>query len=385
MPDNSQHTATITALAHGGDGIARIDGQVCFIAQGLPGDVVRIRITHRARGVLWGKIITIETPSPDRAAPVCPNFGRCGACLWDHFAYPAQGKWKQQLVADALQRHGGYDGEVGWREDPALRRGYRTRAEFHGDGKRIGFFGHGTHDIADTEFCPLCHPKLNAALAALRATGWRRDATLTVNPDGDDILLWGRAFTPEVTAKFPQLDMPRERRPPHQFSFDGIPIVNGCFSQSSLLLNRLLHTAVREALQAQGPLLDLYCGSGNLSLPHRETRDIIGMDQSRAATAAAAAAGGDYRAGGEDDMSALIGAQTWGSIVLDPPRAGAKALVPALIHAKTDEIIYAGCDPVTLGRDLRGLQTGGWKVANAVAIDLFPHTAHVETVCRLVR
>jgi 23S rRNA (uracil1939-C5)-methyltransferase len=88
---------------------------------------------------MFGKIVAVEIPSPHRAEPECANFGRCGACTWDHFAYPAQAEWKKRIAQEQLARIGGIDLELDWVEDASLRRGYRTRAEFHGDGEKFGF------------------------------------------------------------------------------------------------------------------------------------------------------------------------------------------------------------------------------------------------------
>ena len=119
----------ITGVAHGGHGVSRIDGQVCFVPYALPGDTVEVRVVRQARGVLWGAIDKLVEPSPHRCAPCCPYFGACGGCMWLHFAYPGQAEWKQRIVKDALERIAGVTADVVWVEDEILRLGYRTRAE----------------------------------------------------------------------------------------------------------------------------------------------------------------------------------------------------------------------------------------------------------------
>lgn len=374
----------ITSLAYGGDGIGRIDGQVCFVPTGLPGDVLEVAITRRAKGVLWGRIERVITASADRlAADAAGHVGVCGGCQWAHFAYPAQASWKQRLIHEALQRYAGVEAEVEWREDPEQRTGWRTRAELHGDGEHLGFYAHGTHAIVETP-CPLLHPHLAAAVDGLRAAGWRGAVDLTVNPEGEDVLAFGRNATPESRAAVTAWDEPRTW-PRAQFDFDGAPIVNGGFSQAGLLLNRLLRGAVGECVQGTGPLFDAYCGNGNLSLVYLATRKVAGMDISEPTIAAVAEIGGDYAVGDEPEMAAAIRGGAWGTIVLDPPRAGAKALVPALCATQAEELVYVSCDPVALARDLKGLAAGGWRVARVIGLDLFPNTAHMETVVRLVR
>lgn len=332
--------------------------------------------------MLWGRLIEVVSPSPDRL-PTGPHIGACGGCHWAHFAYPAQAEWKQKLVREALARYAGIEVEVCWREDAALRLDWRTRADLHGDGDRFGFYVQGSHVITETP-CPLLHPRLADAVARLREAGCRHDVTLTVNPEGDEVLAFGRGGTRELRAVVTAWNGTHDATPAH-FSFDGAPIVNGCFSQASLLLNRLLRATVESMVHGAGPVFDAYCGNGNLSLAYLTTRTVQGMDVSAPAVNAARALGGDYRVGDEADMAAALAGGAWGTIILNPPRAGAKALLPVLAAVKADELIYVSCNPVALARDLKGLAPGGWHVDNAVALDLFPNTSHIETVVRLVR
>jgi 23S rRNA (uracil1939-C5)-methyltransferase len=374
-------TLEITALAHGGDGIGRVEGQVCFVPFALPGDTVRARIVRRAKGVLWAEMEEVIAPSPDRLPGVQPT----GHAMWLHFAYPAQAVWKQKLVRDLLARIGRIEAEPDWAEDAPLRLGYRTRAEFHGDGREFGFFERGTHHIAATASCPLNHPRLDEALARLRPLGLDGAFTVTVNPEGDDTLVWARAAPAALREAFPQTNTPRDPDR-HAFEFDGAPVVNGAFAQASLLLNRLLTRLVVEFVGAADSLFDAYCGSGNLSLPLAGTMRVTGMDHHRPAIEAAAATGaGDYRPGGETNMARAIAGQPWGVVLLDPPRQGAKALTPALCRSEAGAIVYVSCDPATFARDAAALHAAGWRIARLCAVDLFPHTPHIETVCRFVR
>lgn len=381
-----EHTVEITALAHGGDGIGRIEGKVCFVPYGLPGDTLRVRVTREAKNALWAAVEEVLSPSPHRIPAACPVFGRCGGCSWLHFAYPAQAEWKQRIVRDALERMAGINSAIEWLEEPALRLGYRTRAEFHGDGERLGFFAAGTHDVVDIEQCPLCHPRLNEALAALREIRIKGALTVTVNPEGEETLVWTHFPKRALKHRFPLANMPHEPVPRSRFVFDGVPIVNGTFSQSSLLLNRLLVRVAHDLIGEAVSVLDLYCGSGNLSLGLPNRTRVVGMDHNHEAVKAAnGMKRGEYRRGGEETMAKLITDEEWDTILLDPPREGAKAIMPELAACHARAIVYVSCDPVTLGRDVKTLLTGGWKPARTIALDLFPNTPHVETVCRLER
>jgi len=374
----------ITGAAHGGDGICRHEGQVCFVAGGLPGDLLRVRVVRQAKSVLWGEIEEVVEPSPDRIDAACAHGAACGGCSWLHFAYPAQGHWKRQIVRDSFQRLARLDIEPEWLEEPSLRTGYRTRAEFRGADGAVGFYGRGTHDVADIETCPLLHARLNEALARLRTARFTGNVEITANPEGPELLVWSKRPSHELLDAFPQaqspLDSVRE-----QFLFDGVPIVNGAFSQASLLLNRLLISLVREMAGRPESLLDLYCGNGNFSLQLEVAGRVLGLDHHGPAVEAAANMGrGEYRAAEEPEFMRAL-REPWDVVVLDPPRTGAKAIGPALGKAACRALIYVSCDPATLARDLRTLVDAGWAVERAVAVDMFPNTWHIETVCRLTR
>ncbi len=379
----------ITGVAHGGDGVCRIDDRVCFVPYALPGDRLRIVVEREAKGVLWGVLADIVEPSPHRqdATGCCPVGRHCGACGWLHFAYPAQAEWKRRIVLDSLQRIARVEADVEWVEDPELRLGYRTRAEFHGDGSQWGYYLRATHAICPVRQCPLCHPHLNAALERLWQAKITDSVEITANPEAaDEVLVWTKQHHSILTRLFPGYNSLRSRDDRSAFLFDNIPIVNGTFSQSSLLLDRRLTAVARELVGPVDTLLDLYCGSGNFSLGMPDSTRVVGIDHNRAAIAAAAAQGrGEYRVGDEAAMGRALREGAWDAVLLDPPRAGAKALVPHFAEADAHAVVYVSCDPATLARDIKSLVSQGWRLERVVAVDMFPHTPHVEAVARLVR
>jgi len=375
----------IDAAAHGGHGVGRLEGKAIFVPGAVPGDTVRVRITRELKNMAWGEILTILKPSPERTT--ADEFDADGAHSWLHFKYPAQAEWKRRIVADSLARLGGVEVEVGWDEMPELRLGYRTRATFHGDGEKLGYYAPGTHDILDRTSCPLCHPNLNAALLKLREVRLKGSCTITVNPEGSEVLVWTSFPMRRLKQAFQRgADYPGEDSGRAEFVFDGRPIVNGTFSQSSLLLNRMLIKRVERAIGKAPTVLDLYCGNGNLSIGLPKKTEVLGLDHNRFATRAAERIRRRaYRSGGEREMENAIKHNAHEAIILDPPRSGAKALAPALASSKARKLVYVSCDPATLARDLRVLLGGGWQVKEVTALDLFPNTAHVETVCVLER
>lgn len=376
----------ITRLAYGGDGIGQLDGQVCFVPGGLPGDVVRLDAVQGRKGVLRGRIAERVASSEHRIDADCPLFGTCGGCSWLDFAYPAQGEWKRRIVEDCFARIGKTEVVVALREDASLRFGYRTRATFHGSGQGWGFYAGGTHAVVPIDACPLCHEKLNGALARLGCVSGGPSIELTVDPEGDAVLCWCDGESQGLLSAFPQVQSSRTGNRRDSFEFDGVPVVNGAFAQSSLLLNRLLTRTVREIMGTPESLLDLYCGSGNFSLPWGARAEVVGIDHSGISIMAATRQDcGEYRIGDEAAMQELIAARRWDTIVLDPPRTGARRIAESLAKATCERIVYVSCDPATLARDAGILLKRGWKIEEALAVDMFPHTSHIECVCLFQR
>jgi 23S rRNA (uracil1939-C5)-methyltransferase len=376
----------VGGVAHGGHGVCRIDGRVCFVPYALPGDVVEVAVVRESRRVLWGEIVDVVERSPHREDVLCPVFGECGGCTWLHFAYPGQSEWKRRIVLDCLNRIGGIETDCKIVEDPELRIAYRTRAEFHTASGRWGFFAGRSHDVVDIERCPLCHERVNAAFSMLRAVDVNEAVEITVNPEGEETLVWSKHRQQALQQIFPAACSRADDGERPKFLFDGIPVVTGAFSQSSLPLQRLLIGVVAEMVGDASSVLDLFCGSGAMSLGLTANARVAGLDHNRSAVTAAANLGsGDYRVGGETEFRTAIESGGWDVVLLDPPRAGAKSIVDALAGSSARSIVYVSCDPATLARDLRGLTGAGWRVRRTVAIDMFPQTSHVETVCRLER
>jgi 23S rRNA (uracil1939-C5)-methyltransferase len=195
------------------------------------------------------------------------------------------------------------------------------------------------------------------------------------------VLVWTGRPVPGLRGVFPLADDTGRDRPRRQFLFDGIPIVSGGFSQASLLLNRVLVRVVRDAIGDSASLLDLYCGSGNFSLSLPADWRVLGLDRHAPSIAAAHAVGRhDYTVGDESAFVRAIAREPWEAILLDPPRQGARAIVPALAQSSASRLVYVSCDPATLARDSKALLAGGWTLARLTAVDMFPNTAHVECV-----
>jgi len=380
----------ITALAQGGEGIARVEGMVWFVPFAYPGDVVSARILSRHRS--WGRALPVDwlEPSPFRRPFIGGTEAPEQAYLWGCFDYTGQSIWKPRLAAETLRRVGGITVEPEFVTAPEpLRLNWRDRCTFHADrAGHPGYYLWHTHEIAPVQACPLASPAVNQALTVLARIGHTAPVTLTAHPLTGETMAWcsDRDLARlKSTLPFP-VNSPGNPQAPAQFIMDGTLVVNGAFCQSSLLLNRTLRERVTQALMDAKTILDCYCGNGNLTRGVATRAKVTGFDLNTAAIEAArATVPGEFRVGDEMAMAEVLGSDVFDAVVLDPPRTGARHLATALAACRACRIVWVSCDTATLARDLKTVLAGGWNLRNCTVIDMFPYTPHAEILCVLER
>jgi 23S rRNA (uracil1939-C5)-methyltransferase len=415
-------TLDISALSNGRDGLGRHEGKVVFVPGVAPGDRVRARISERHSSYARATLLAVESAGPARRTPPCPWVDRCGGCAWQHVAYDAQLAAKTRNVRDALARIGGLEAA---RELPIIAApaewAYRRRIRLHVDpGGRLGYRAARSRELVEIEACAIADPAIDTALAPLRhALPTLRtrlsDVELVANGRGTVVLVLSargplrphdgvtlRALldtAPEITGIIVRgrgwqrrLGDLRVRIQPEA---DGPTVTQtaGTFSQVNDGANQLLVAAVVAMAAPATRAVDLYCGTGNLSLPlARAGLTVHGFDRDRLAIADARssarhvglAARAHFTA--DDAVSALARPEVQGIdlLILDPPRTGAPGVVGALADHRPPRILYVSCDPATLARDARTLATAGYRVDRVQVVDLFPQTEHVETILEAV-
>ena len=380
----------ITGIAHGGEGIGRIDGQVIFVAGGIPGERVEVEVTEHRKRLLRGRPVRILEASPDRIEPPCPIVERCGGCQWQHIAYPRQLELKRQILIDQLRRIGGFaDPPVEPTVASRLAFGYRAtvRVARTGEG-RLGFRAAHSHDVVPTGWCPVAMPAINAVLAdpppeAGQAT---------------ELRIWGDPVTGQVAVA--PSGASSGPRPPGAAAHVSISVLDrtfrvsaGSFMQANLPQLEEIARTVIEFLQPTGQqtVVDAYCGVGLIGICLAPlVNRVIGIEAGEAAVEDAAANGEQVPnfeiwsgtvAAVLPDLVAPIDA-----IVLDPPRAGCEPeTLRAILDAEPATIVYVSCDPATLARDLKVLAAAGYQLVTTRPIDVFPQTFHVESVSLLRR
>ncbi len=390
------HEVTIEKLVYGGDGLARVSGQTVFVPFAAPADRARIRIVETGRNFARAVIEELLTPAPTRRPPPCPHFGDCGGCQLQHLNYAAQLQVKAEFVRESLRRLGGIDwtGEIATRAADEF--GYRARAEIKiqrvDDGpSRIGYFRAGTHEVCAVNACPILLPAANRELQRLHAEPELipHGATRVYLTAGDD----GIIVSPATGAndKAHEVDALGTAHQ-HIAGFDYSFGVRSFFQSNRLLVEELVRTVVNARSGALA--VDLYAGVGLFSLPLAQRfTQVIAVEGNRlAANHGAENARANNVANVRYDA---VSVEAWlkykaaeqpcpDLVLLDPPRAGAGAIVIERLAALAPpQLVYVSCDPATLARDVKLLAAYGYELRAVTVLDMFPQTFHVETVAEL--
>jgi 23S rRNA (uracil1939-C5)-methyltransferase len=413
----------IDSIAAGGEGVGRLpDGRVAFVHRTAPGDLAEIAVTERRDRWARGRLLRVVEPGPERREAPCPFYARCGGCTLEHLAYDAQLRAKARIVADALTRIGGIaidPPEVA--PSPSEFR-YRNRVSFalrraeHGRVE-AGFHALGAPDeIVDLGgACLLPEEPVARVWDALRAA-WGPDAgrlpsgerlrlTLRASAQGEVSLLVEGGYSPgrprELIDAVPGLvSIWHQRRDaaaeliagapglPETWGDETVELSGSAFLQVNRGAAALLEAHVMELAGdvAGVRVVDAYCGVGfHARRFARAGAAVVGIELDPQAVDEAIRAAPEGARFVQGPVEALIRAELPAElVVLNPPRAGVHAEVAdALVAAPAERIIYVSCNPATLARDLKRM-SGTYRLESVRAFDLFPQTAHVETVVLLV-
>lgn len=426
--------AEITALTLEGKGVARVDGKTVFIDGALPEEKVAFRYTSYKANYDEGRVETVLTASPHRVEPQCQHFAICGGCSWQHISLEAQIRYKQQILLDNLQHIGKVQPETVFEPLTADGWAYRRKARLGARWVRkkqqalVGFREKTGGLIAEISRCEVLHPLVGERITALQqlvtsmearetlpqievAIGDEEVAALVVRHmeslsagDTEKLLNFAREF------KFELYLQPAGPQTVHKIYGEGdlfyahpsfntrVQFAPLDFIQVNQALNRKMVIRALELLELKSTdtVLDLFCGLGNFTLPlARQAAQVIGVEgdaamveRARAAAQANGIQNTDYYACNlmADDLSKEPWLKrSYDRILLDPPRAGAKELIPHLAKLKAERMVYVSCDPATLARDAGELVNQGYKLVGAGVMDMFPHTAHVESIAVFAR
>jgi 23S rRNA (uracil1939-C5)-methyltransferase len=395
----SDFEITVEKLVYGGEGLGRLEGRAVLAPFVLPGERVRLRIVSEKPGLVRAGLLEVLAAAPERVAPPCPYFMRCGGCHYQHAPYEMQLALKRAILEDQLRRIGKIapSAEIGVVAGEPW--GYRNRVQLHIANGALGYREAQSRKLCAVERCPIGSPAINVAIATLREM--LRDARWPRFLRGIEL------FTNEAEM---QLNVLETEHPVARRFFDWCGeriagLVSGAldygaaghvwrvsygsfFQVNRFLIDRLVETAL-DGAEGQ-TALDLYAGVGLFSLALARRFASVTAVESGARTA------GDLRFNAERAGLGLrveqTDAEVWMEqletapdfVVLDPPRAGiGKRMVERLAQLRPPKLAIVSCDPATLARDLAGLTAAGYRIDRLTLVDLFPQTYHLEAVAHL--
>ncbi len=418
MRVGDQLTLQIEKPAAGGRMIARHDGAVVLVSGAIPGETVKTQVERVQRHTAWAATTQVVEASPDRLDPMLDP--ACGGCVFAHVRYARQLELKREIVQDALRRIGHLEPPAPIDVRPSPTDGYRMRARLHMRNGRLGFFREGTH--------ALCDPAQTGQLLPASVTALRELESSLRAVDGLEVIEVEVTENVDATERAVHLDLATDTdasrlgtkvdvagisgvscgRPDnhHTLVLSGSPFVRdrvnvpaargaveialrrhvrSFFQANRFLLSELVASVV-DVIPA-GPVIDLYAGVGLFAVAAASGgRDVLAVEGDRLAA---------------DDLKQNAGASTSviarhqsvetfleverpvsnAAMIVDPPRTGlSKDALKGILAWKASELLYVSCDAATFARDARGLVDAGYRLNSLRAFDLFPNTAHVETV-----
>jgi 23S rRNA (uracil1939-C5)-methyltransferase len=421
----TRDTLAIEKIIAGGDGLARPAGApVVFVPRTAPGDVVEVEYVQERKQWRRARPLNVIESGPDRRAAPCPYYDACGGCQLQQLTYGAQLAAKRGIIHDSLRRLGEIEREPPTVVPSPKELGYRNRITLtlrrSAQGVVAGYHHRELpHHIVDVDHCPLAEEPVNAAWSALRRA-WGEGAEqlpaggelrLTLRAaasgevglvveggegrgDAEDLLqeveplaaIWGLDADGDVTWNVGEAAL-SDRWGPYR-----LHVAGAAFLQVNREVAAELEGYLRVAcgLVEGRRIIDAYCGFGVRALRlAREGARVVGIDSDPYAVGAARVAAEDsglparfVRGEVERVLARELPADL---VILNPPRAGVeREATTALERQPPDRIIYVSCDPATLARDLKRM-ADVFEVVDLRGFDMFPQTAHIETVVSLRR
>jgi tRNA/tmRNA/rRNA uracil-C5-methylase (TrmA/RlmC/RlmD family) len=359
---------TITDIAFGGEGVARLEDLVVFIPFVNLGELVEGEIIESKKNFARARLLKVIRPAASRVQPPCPYFGQCGGCQYQHMDYASQLQIKQKQVRDLFQRIGGFSAEVVAPVIPCPQPyGYRNRIMIRSQwdkvkqGLNIGFIRADNRLVVDIEECKIAEQELNSKMLEVRRNPPPKGGlkvVLRINPEN-----W---FVPK----------------------------DSFFQNNFFLLPELVNT-VRQSIRSSGVrhLVDVFCGvgffgiemAGELDSFAGVELDKLAIESARRNALSRSITNGEFVYGtAEAVLPGLISKfdPKKTAVLLDPPRKGCMPETLELLRSvRPAQVIYVSCHPATMARDMKILCADGlFELKMVTPLDMFPQTAHVESV-----
>ncbi|MQA90911.1 MAG: TRAM domain-containing protein [Gemmatimonas sp.] len=421
-PRGSEARVTIGSIAAGGEGVGRLpDGRAVFVHRTAPGEEVEIALTQEHRRWARGRLLRVLTPSPSRRPAPCPHYENCGGCTLEHLEYEAQLQGKARIVFDALTRLGGLAAEVPEVTGSPLEHRYRNRVSFTLQRAGGGRVWAGFHSLGDPSRivpidgrCLLPEEPIAVVWDRLQQN-WGPNANRL--PSGDTLRLTLRGNATGLVSLIIEggfsTGRPTEllelveglasvwHRPdsgtlqwlagaeslPEVWGTETLKLSGNTFLQVNRRAAAVLEEYVFDLASRADPsrAIDAYCGAGLLARRlARVGRSVVGLELDADAVRIAQSAdlvGTRFLQGRVEDL--LVDVLPADLLILNPPRSGLDSdVVDTILREPPASVLYVSCDPATLARDLKRMAER-YRPASVRCFDLFPQTAHVETVVLL--
>jgi 23S rRNA (uracil1939-C5)-methyltransferase len=400
----------IKNLVYGGNGMGRLDdGRAVFVPFTLPGEKVRIRLVDQKQSYANGYPLEIIQPADNRIQPLCPHFGECGGCHYQHIAYADQLQYKKTILEEQIRRLAGVaEPNVRGIIPSASPWNYRNTVQFHLDPQgRVGYQRPMSHKVLPISECHLPVDGLNQVWPQLAFDGGLPIERIELRQSSDEDVLMvieGEAGSlPEVSLESP-ISVVHESQG-EQVVVAGLDylfmdvatrafmVSAGSFFQVNTAQAEQMVKLVLESLQPEPgqTVMDLYAGVGLFSAFLAPlVKRLVAVEVSESACKDFA-----YNLDEFENVELYVGlteeilpslSVKADAVVLDPPRAGMeKPAVEALLAMQPERIVYVSCDPSTLARDAKRLLAGGYTLQHSTPVDMFPQTFHIESVSLFTR
>ncbi len=415
---------TVRDVVQSGEGVVETSEGVFFVRGVIAGEALLVRPVDKPGRVRRANVVRITESAPSRVEPACPHAARCGGCPTMHLDLAAQRALKARFLGEALRKAGVGSELVIDVVNADITLGYRRRARLTfraGKPTALGFRRERSHEVIDIDRCIVLEPVLDTAIGTLRtkllpSLVGEGEIGLSIGAKGGAVVvlrsseaqarsvyaaceemvsageLEGVAITAGGATLPALIGQPEECA----LAADGQVLRGtvGGFSQAHASINRALTERVLALAEPAGMrVLELYAGHGNFSVMlAAQALSLVAVEQDGPALKACRA---NLEARGlkakliEGDVQRNLGSGPIDVVVLDPPRTGAPGVLTALRARKPKRIVYVSCDPATLSRDIAELQAEApgprYRVDHAACFEMFPQTADLESVVRLVR
>ncbi len=431
MSQNTPETfeLEIDKLVTGGAGLGRHEGQAVFVHGSAPGDRVRVNVQQQKKGFIAANLVEVLSPGPDRREPPCPHFGECGGCDLQHLTPAAQRQAKADILVDCFQRLGKLDITDRATGPEAIGTDLHYRNKIRMFGSPTGLYGlvrRGTHEVVPIETCPLLPEQFDTTILPwLRTLPPVEQIVIHFDDRGNWLIsVFGPPKRARVLKKM-LAEIPESEPPAANCTgvlYNNLPLWGHdylvirlaekkyrvsarSFFQGNLAVTETAVATVRNWVQEirrpGGLLADLFCGVGLFSLALADLfAETIAIDEDPQAIRDLI--NNVKRDPGTQDKTTIFKGSVarvlkqakvtdrkgWqdACCVLDPPRAGlGKDGLNSLLKLAPRHIIYMSCDPATLARDTAALRSAGYSLDRISALDMFPQTAHLETLLQMTR